>query len=442
MVVLIKIIQLLFSLSILVLVHEFGHFLFAKIFKVKVEKFYIFFDYKFSLLKFNYKGTEYGIGWIPLGGYTKIAGMVDESMDTEHLKKEPQPWEFRSKKAWQRFLILFGGVLMNVILAIIINIFILWNVGEQYLPNSSLKYGLAVDSTFQALGMKNGDVVIAIDEHPVNSFTEIIPTLLLEKGNNIIVQRGDSTVSIAVPSDFLNKLIKQDEPVQYFLPRFPFIIDSVATNSAAAEAGLQKGDHIIGIQDSLVPYFSDIKALLQKYKNQEVTLWVLRNNDTVALNVNVPSTGIIGVVPVSDLSKFFEIQSFKYSFWQSIPKGFSRTWEVLTSYVKQLKLIFSKDVKGYEGLGGFITMGKIFPGQWDWLAFWNLTAFLSIMLAVLNIIPIPGLDGGHILFVLVEMITRRKPSEKFLIAAQYVGLILLLALVVYANLNDVIRLFR
>ena len=220
MTVIIKILQLLFALSILILVHEFGHFLFAKIFKVKVEKFYIFFDYKFSLLKFNYKGTEYGIGWIPLGGYTKIAGMVDESMDTDHLKNEPQPWEFRSKKAWQRFLILFGGVLMNVLLAIVINIFILWNIGEQYLPNSSLKYGLAVDSTFQAIGLRNGDLVVAIDDHPVNSFTEIIPTLLLEKGNTIIVQRGDSLVYIPVPSDFLNKLIKQDEPIQFFFPSF------------------------------------------------------------------------------------------------------------------------------------------------------------------------------------------------------------------------------
>ncbi|MBK6933568.1 MAG: RIP metalloprotease RseP [Bacteroidales bacterium] len=442
MTVIIKILQLLFALSILILVHEFGHFLFAKIFKVKVEKFYIFFDYKFSLLKFNYKGTEYGIGWIPLGGYTKIAGMVDESMDTDHLKNEPQPWEFRSKKAWQRFLILFGGVLMNVLLAIVINIFILWNIGEQYLPNSSLKYGLAVDSTFQAIGLRNGDLVVAIDDHPVNSFTEIIPTLLLEKGNTIIVQRGDSLVYIPVPSDFLNKLIKQDEPIQFFFPRFPFIIDSVVENSAAALAGLQKGDKIIGIQDTITPYFTDIKALLQNYKDQEVDLWVVRNNDTITLNVAVLIDRYHWGDAGMDLSQFFEIYSYKYTFWQSIPRGFNRTWEIINSYVKQLGLIFSKEVKGYEGLGGFITMGKIFPGQWNWLAFWNLTAFLSIMLAVLNIIPIPGLDGGHILFVLVEMITGRKPSEKFLIGAQFIGLMFLLALVIYANLNDIIRLFR
>jgi regulator of sigma E protease len=440
-VILIKVAQLLLSLSILVIIHEFGHFAAAKLFKTKVEKFYLFFNPWFSLFKFNYKGTEYGIGWLPLGGYVKIAGMIDESMDREQMKKPPQPWEFRAKPAWQRLIIMLGGVIMNVVLAIAIYIGLYLHYGEEYLPTQEAnKYGISVDSLGMEMGFRNGDKILSIDGKYIENFQKIPAEIILNEAHTAQVIRNGDTIQITFPEGTLGKLVSQKTP--FLSVRIPFVAKDFTPNSVAKSAGIQKGDTILGINDRVVKYFLEFKAELQKYKDQDVTIMVKRGNDTLNIALHVPEEGLIGVYPNTDLQAFFNVKKKEYSFGEAVAAGFKQTWKGIGDYLKQLKLLFSPEVKAYENVGGFITIGSIFPAQWDWESFWRLTAFLSIMLAILNVLPIPALDGGHVLFLLYEIITGRKPSDKFLEYAQIIGMILLFSLLILANGNDIVKLFK
>jgi len=438
--VFVKIAQLVISLSILVILHEFGHYITAKMFKTRVEKFYLFFDPWFSLFKFKKGETEYGIGWLPLGGYVKISGMIDESMDKEQMKKPAQPWEFRSKKAWQRFIIMIAGVVMNVLLAMLIYILMLTVWGEKYLPNAELKDGIAVDSLAMQTGLRNGDKILKVDNIVIEDFFEILPNMLLENAKTLTIERNDSVQTLNIPSDFVKKMINS-ERANMIMPRMPMIIDSIMPGSINASSQLKKGDRVIGVNGKLIHFHDEFKSEVANYKNQEITLRVIRGNEDLTYPVKLNDKGLLEVMIVTDLNRFFNIATKKYNFWQAIPAGISKAGTKISDYWKQLKLMFNRNVRAYENVGGFITMGKIFPGVWDWQAFWNLTAFLSLMLAVLNILPIPALDGGHVVFVLIEMLTGRKPSEKVLEIAQYIGFAILLTLLVWANLNDILRLF-
>ena len=438
--ILIKILQLLLSLSILVIFHEFGHFLAAKIFKTRVEKFYLFFNPWFSVFKINYKGTIYGLGWLPLGGYVKISGMIDESMDKEQMKKPPQPWEFRSKPAWQRLIIMLGGVTVNVLLAIAIYIGILAVWGEQYLPTSEVnKYGIAVDSLGMELGLRDGDKIISLDHVEVKEFRKIPLVLILDEAKTIQIIRDGEEIEIDVPEGFLGKLIKQKNP-DFISPRFPFEIERFANESTAREAGLMVNDKIILVDDQPTVYFDQFVKAVKANKGKTVPMVIVRTNDTLDYNVGVTPDGMVGIY--TDPGKYFETSRIEYSFVQAIPAGTSRAYRGIVDYLKQLRLLFSPEVKAYESVGGFITIGSIFPPTWDWPAFWRLTAFLSIMLAILNVLPIPALDGGHVMFLLYEIITGRKPSDKFMEHAQIVGMVLLFALLIFANGNDIIKLFK
>ncbi|MCX6287079.1 MAG: RIP metalloprotease RseP [Bacteroidetes bacterium] len=435
----IKIVQLLLSLSILVIVHEMGHFVAAKVFKTRVEKFYLFFDPWFSLFKFKKGETEYGVGWLPLGGYVKISGMIDESMDMEQMKQPPKAWEFRSKPAWQRLIIMLGGVTVNLILAIVIYILMLMAWGEQYLPTSALKYGISVDSTGFQMGLRNGDNIISIDNKVVDDFSSIPKTLVLEEAKTIQVMRNGQKLNIEIPKNFISKLIKSKSP-DFISFRIPFLVSSFTAGAPASKAGMLKNDQILGINDTLHPYFSEFRKALQAYKNKEVSVTILRGKDTLKLKVNVPATGLIGVYPKPP-SNFLEFREKSYNVFTAVPAGVIKAFEGVGNYIKSIKLLFSQE-KAYESVGGFIAIGSIFPSTWDWQAFWHLTAFLSIMLAVLNVLPIPALDGGHVMFLLYEIIFRRKPSDKFIEYAQIVGMVILFGLLIFANGNDILKLFR
>ncbi len=438
--IVIKIIQFLFSLSILVIIHEFGHFLAAKAFKTRVEKFYLFFNPWFSIFKFRYKETEYGVGWLPLGGYVKIAGMIDESMDKEQLKAPPQPWEFRSKKPWQRLIIMLGGVTMNIILAIIIYIFMLLTWGEEYLPTSQVKYGIEVDSLAMQLGLRNGDKILSVDSEYVDNFARIPEKIILDDAKTIQVERDGKKLNLQIPEGFLNKLIKHKSP-DFISFRIPFEVGEFTKNSNAEKAGIEKGDKIIAFNNIPTPYFSDFFNEVKNHKNKQVTVTVVRKSDTIPIQVVTNANGKIGVGP-KPLDNYFTFNKVKYNFFEAIPAGAVKAYKGVGNYLKQLKLLFNPEVKAYESVGGFITIGSIFPSTWVWQSFWTLTAFLSIMLAILNVLPIPALDGGHVMFLLYEMVTRRKPSDKFMEYAQITGMVILFALLIFANGNDIVKLFR
>ena len=435
--IIVKIGQLLLSISILVILHEAGHFTFAKIFKTKVEKFYMFFNPWFSLFKKKIGETEYGIGWLPLGGYVKIAGMIDESMDKEQMKKPPQPWEFRSKPAWQRFFIMIGGVLVNFLLAFFIYSMILFVWGEEYLPVQNAKYGIVCDSVAQSIGLQNGDKILTLDNQKVEKFRSIVPNILLNEVKTIQIERNGKLKNIKVPESIIPKLLKDKNFISF---RYPFIIGHFSKKSAAKKAGLKKGDRIIALNHKNVEYANEFVKELPKYKNKQVIVSVIRNNDTIDFNAQIPKSGLLGIS--ADINNTFKFKKIKYGFFQAIPAGVTKSYRMGANYLKQFKILLKPKTEAYKSVGGFISIGKIFPGHWDWLSFWSLTAFLSIMLAILNILPIPALDGGYILFLLYEIITRRKPSDKFLEHAQIVGMIILFALLILANGNDVIKLFK
>ena len=439
--VLIKTAQLLLSLSILVILHELGHYMFARIFKTRVEKFYLFFDPWFSLFKVKKGETEYGIGWLPLGGYVKISGMIDESMDREAMKLPPQPWEFRSKPTWQRLFIMLGGVLMNFIFAILIYVGILFAWGESFLPTENVKYGIHVSEVGEQIGFQNGDKILTVDGQYIENFNKILLTIILNDAKTVQVERNGQKIDIEI-SDADHALILKSKEV--FAPRIPFRfgVESLIKNSVGEKAGLNIGDEIIGLNGNTYTYYDEWSKDLKMMAGKEITLNIERNGQPLDINMTLGDDGLIGFIMNSHFDQIFELKTINYGFFQSFPAGITRGIETTGDYLKQFKLLFKKETKAYESLGGFATIGSIFPGTWDWFSFWNMTAFISIILAIMNLLPIPALDGGHVLFLTFEMITGKKPSDKFLEYAQIVGMVILLALVLYANANDIIKMIN
>lgn len=431
--------QLLLSLSILVILHELGHYIPAKLFKTRVEKFYLFFDPWFSIFKKKVGDTEYGVGWLPLGGYVKISGMIDESMDKEQMKQPPQPWEFRSKPAWQRLIIMLGGVTVNVILAFVIYSFSLVIWGEKYLPSENATYGIHCDSLALSAGFQNGDVIFSIDGNKVERFanesgnlhTEMIQKLILDDAKIITVLRGGEQLSIPFTDEVKDAVLAK---TRLFSPNIPFVIDAFAEGSVMESAGAQVGDRIIRINDKLMGFAGDVIEYTPTLKGDTVTVIVDRSGEEEVFSVFLEN-GLMGV-QLRPFSKLYELKTEQYNAISVIPAAFKKTQSEIANYLKQFKLI----KKSPESVGGFISIGSIFPPVWDWQRFWSLTAFLSIMLAVLNLLPIPALDGGHVVFLLYEVVTRRKPNEKVMEYAQTLGVILLLGLVLYANGNDIFKL--
>ena len=446
--ILIKASQFILSLSLLIVLHELGHFIPAKLFKIKVEKFYLFFDYKFSIFKKKIGDTVYGIGWIPLGGYVKISGMIDESMDTEQMALPPQPWEFRSKPAWQRLIIMLGGVFVNFVLGIFIYIMLMWGYGERYLPNDNVKDGIWVENKLaENLGLQTGDKILTVDGEKVKKFGGL--SLEFINGNNFQIERDGTIIDKEIPEDFISQLMDRGKDAGAFLyPRFPFAVSGISKDSQNIDADLKVKDIITAINGNSIKYFDQAKTELDKFKNQDITVTVQRGNETKEVPVKVSSEGKLGVglgtLSGTDLEKlgYYDLADFEYSFLEAIPAGWNKSVKTLTDYMKQLKKIFNPSTGAYKGLGGFISIGSIFPSEWSAQSFWEITAFLSIMLGFMNLLPIPALDGGHVVFTLWEMITGRKPGDKFLEYAQVVGFILLITLLLFANGNDIFRLFK
>lgn len=488
-----KVLALLLSLSLLVITHEFGHFLFARLFKTRVRRFYLFFNWKFSILKakkfdgkwhflfFNAQtpdswneenlreedknNTLWGIGWIPLGGYCDIAGMIDETKKADDLAKEPQPWEYRSKKAWQRLCIISGGVLVNFLSALLIYSCIFAHWGKDDLPMRNAKMGYDYHELLLAEGFQNGDVIYAIDGEEMTDIIKTQHKLLLDNPKIVSVMRpvrlcdtlftGDTLagepllmsvhvrdtsikVDIAMKHNLIEELNPRDTNM-LFAVRSPFVVKDFTPGSHAKQAGMQIGDSVVSIAHQPMACFTEISQALAEHPDETITIGFYRDGVYDSVEVPVNSKGKIGIHLKSPLELFETIHS-DYNFFQAIPVGVSYGWNQLTTYARSLKILFTKD--GYKGLGGFGTLGSLFPSQWDWYSFWMMTALLAVILAFMNVIPIPGLDGGHILFTLWEMVTRRKPSEKFLEVAQTIGMVLLLLLLLVANGNDVINIFK
>lgn len=431
--------QFLLSLSLLIVLHEFGHFIPAKIFKTKVEKFYLFFDPYFSLVKKKIGETEYGIGWLPLGGYVKIAGMIDESMDKEQMRSEPQPWEFRSKPAWQRLIIMIGGVTVNIILAIVIYSGMMMYYGEQYLPVDNIEHGLMYDENAKAMGLQDGDLIVAVDGEEIERFSAIPKEILLSE-QSITVLRNGSRMELKVNDADKKEIIAQQSQIVSL--RFPYLVGGFSDSSSAKAAGLEVGDSIVSLDGTPLRFFDQYLEAIPRRAGDTVRLGFYRSGSYQELTIPVPEAGKIGVRPGgASPASYYEIETRRYNLAEAIPAGLRKSASVLTDYIRQFRLIFNTETEAYKQVGGFLTIGKQFDTNWNWERFWAFTAFLSIMLAFLNILPIPALDGGHVVFVLWEMISGRKPPEKVLEYAQIAGFIILLALLVLANGNDVLRLF-
>ena len=438
---LIRALQLIMSLSLLVIIHEGGHFLFARLFKTRVEKFCLFFDPWFTLFKFKPKNseTEYGIGWLPLGGYVKISGMIDESMDTEQMKQPEQPWAFRAKPAWQRLLIMIGGVLFNFLLALFIYSMILFAWGDEYIPVQRVPLGMDFNETAKSVGFRDGDILISADGVPLERMGGDLLTAVVD-ARQVTVLRDGQEASVYIPDNMMDRLLADSARFADF--RFPFVIDSIPPHTPAALAGLQPGDSITQLDGRNISYsdFEEEKQLRRKSQgNHALLLTYVRNGVTDTLTVNSDSLYNIGAYAQAQTSKLLPVVRKEYSFFSSFPAGIALGVNTLKGYVSQMKYLFSKE--GAKQLGGFGAIGSIFPATWDWHQFWYMTAFLSIILAFMNILPIPALDGGHVLFLIYEIVARRKPSDKFMERAQMVGMILLFGLLLWANLNDVLRFF-
>lgn len=437
--ILIQASQLLLSLSILVILHEAGHFIPAKLFKTRVEKFYLFFDPWFSLFKFKKGGTEYGIGWLPLGGYVKISGMIDESMDKEQMKQPAQPWEFRSKPAWQRLIIMLGGVTVNVILGILIYIMVMFVWGREYMAPENMTYGIYADSTAQSFGFKSGDKILKVGGLPVKKFSDVQINILLDDDKTVTVDRNGSLMDLEMPKETVAKMLEKQQPFLQIavLPK----IGSVSKGSNAEKGGLIEGDLITEVNGVQISFWRDLIKEIQKNKSKTVNIKVARNGSSIPLQVEVSEGGTIGV-GVLELDKQLTFSIEKYTFAQSVPEGFKEAYYKFDSYLKQMKLMFTPETGAYKSMGGFITIGKAFSTTWDWERFWNFTAFLSIILAIMNILPIPALDGGHVMFLLYEMIVGKPAPEKFMEYAQIAGIVILLSLMLFANGNDILKLFN
>lgn len=452
---LIKAAQLIVSLSILIMIHEFGHFLFAKLSKTRVERFYLFFNPGFSLMRIKkVKGktefdffsknppahwaeepdtTMFGLGWLPLGGYCSIAGMIDETQSSEDLAAEPQPWEFRTKPAWQRLLIMAGGVLFNFILALLLYSMVLNVWGKTYLPTQKLPMGMEFSQPAKDVGFCDGDVLLAADGLEIEQFNDMYFRAIVE-AEKVTVLRDGQVDTVYIPDDFMQRLLAAKEGFAAY--RCPTVVREVLEDTPGALAGLKSGDSIVAVQGIPTPTFSEFVETLSAYPDSLVHLSLFRGAQAMTLQVKLDSTAKIGFYTKS-LAEIYPVAQIDYSFWESIPEGIKLAWSKLGGYAGDMKYVFTKE--GVQSLGGFGAIGGMFPAQWNWRVFWETTAFLSIILAFMNILPIPGLDGGHILFLLVEVVTRRKPSDKFLERAQTVGLIILMALLILANGNDILR---
>jgi regulator of sigma E protease len=434
--------QLLLALSILIILHEFGHYITARWFKCRVEKFFLFFDPWFALVKKKVGDTVYGIGWLPLGGYVKISGMIDESMDKEQMKQPPQSWEFRSKPAWQRLIVMLGGVIMNVLVAFVIYAFVLMVWGEKRTPMSSVKHGIWItDSLMYEMGLRNGDKILAVNDKPAEYYENLNAQVIL--GNKLVIERDGKEQEISLPVNLIEKLIESKRKRTLLLSlRIPAYVGKYGKKdtSFGKRAGLQEMDRIVAVDSIPVQFYDELSPLLAKYKNSQTTLTVERNGELVKVSSKVSEDGRIGIPYLEDeqYAKLgvYVLQKKKYGFFEAFPAGVVKTGEKLKFYIDQFRLILNPETGAYKGVGGFKAIGSVFPGTWSWEAFWNITAFLSIVLAFMNLLPIPALDGGHVMFTLYEMITRRKPNEKFMEYAQMVGMILLIGLMLYANGND------
>jgi regulator of sigma E protease len=447
--------QLFAGLSILIILHEFGHFFFARLFKTRVEKFYLFFDFlfpfssvlNFALFKKKKGDTEYGIGWFPLGGYVKISGMVDESMDKAALALPPEPWEYRSKKAWQRLFIMLGGIIMNVLTAIVLYMFIFGVWGEEYLPVKNATYGIATDSLARSIGLQDGDMITSIDGKPVKRFERIIPDIIISGAETIGIERDGKPITINIPSGTIHSIITTDAKNEFIAPRFPIGVDSVLKTgddgkiTEAFTMGFQAGDSIIAINNQPVRFFNEFEDALKKFVGQAISVVVVRNGKIDTLRGTDPKSMVLGFK--TNGAKYVKKIEVKYSPLEAMGRGFGYTFEKVKDYYLQFRLILvSKEVKANESVGGLYSFGKIFPGVFDWKAFLSMVAFISVILAFMNLLPIPGLDGGYVIFLLWELITGRKVSEKVMERATTVGLVLLLALMLYANGLDIFRYFK
>lgn len=443
--------QLLAALSLLILLHEFGHFFFARLFKTRVEKFYLFFDFlfpfpgllNFSLFKKKKGDTVYGLGWFPLGGYVKIAGMVDESMDKEAMNQPPQPWEYRSKKAWQRLFIMLGGILMNVLVAILIYIAIFGIWGEQYVKLDDAKYGMAMDSLAESVGFRDGDKIVSVGGKHVEVLGDAMNEFIFKGAKSFVVNRDGQQITIAIPNGTVSKLIDAGKKGGFMGMRSPFLVGNVSPGSAAASMGLKEHDSIVSLNSRPVQYYDQLENAKQQYKGQPITLEVIRNNQSQTLSGQLPEDGILGFTADMNPERYFNVTTIKYGFFASIGKGFTTTFQKFASYGEQLKFMFtSKEVKLSKSVGGIVSFGQLFPTSFSWIMFLQLTAFVSIILAFMNLLPIPGLDGGYVIFLLYELVSGRKVSDKVMERATTVGLVLLLGLMLYANGMDVFRLFK
>lgn len=456
--------QLMLSLCILIILHEMGHFLPARWFKTRAEKFYLFFDPWISLIKAKKLNgswqvktalsknqdfenddedvTEYGLGWLPLGGYVKIAGMVDESFDREQLAKPPQPWEFRSKPAWQRLIIMLGGVTVNFLLGFLLFGFVLWYWGEEYLPAQNVTYGIYADSLGQELGLRDGDKILQIGDKPFEKFSdkELVRAIVIDGAKNITVERDGQKTDLAVDPKYINVLSSyQNKDKRLFGARIPVEVGEISKGSPAEGAGLQKDDKILALNGEPMPYFHQFYKKIRTLKNAPVTVTVLRNgSDTLQLSMTSTAEGTIGFASYGP-EKYFEVKREEYGAGQALGMGFTKGWTFLSDQVKAFGRMFSGDIKASESLGGFGTFAKLYGTVWDWERFWNMTAIVSLILAFMNLLPIPALDGGHVMFLLWEVFTGRKPSDKFLEYATTAGFVLVLGLVIYANGLDVLR---
>jgi regulator of sigma E protease len=435
----IQILQFILSLSLLVILHELGHFLPAIAFKTRVEKFYLFFDPWFSLVKKKIGGTEYGIGWLPLGGYVKIAGMVDESMDTEQMKQPAQPWEFRSKPAWQRLVILLGGVTVNFIVAIVIYAGMMAYYGDTYVSNDSLKDGVWVNDLGEELGLQTGDRITAVDGKEIARFNDVNIEILLGSGKEMTVVRGSESLQIPITAAFVKSAIENKTP--WMFPRVPYYVKAFTEDSPAMAAGLELGDKITGLNGHAMPYFDQFLDSVPAHAGQAVTLQYEREGVAGEIAFTVSDSGRMGVYWQDDVANLFPLTTVKYSGFSAVTQGWHQATSKLSFYVRQVKLMFQPETGAYKEAGGFITIMQQYPTEWDWQRFWNFTAFLSLALGFLNVLPIPALDGGHAVFVLIEMVTGKAPSTKVLEVAQMIGFFLLLGLLLLVNGNDIVKLF-
>ncbi|MGB0863279.1 MAG: RIP metalloprotease RseP [Saprospiraceae bacterium] len=431
--VLIIVSQLILSLSILIVLHEFGHFLPARAFKIKVEKFYLFFDPWFSLFKKKIGDTEWGIGWLPLGGYVKIAGMIDESMDKEQMKLPAQPWEFRSKPAWQRLIVMLGGVTVNFILGVFIYSLVLFNWGESYLPTENATFGIYADSLATQMGLQTGDKILSIDNKPVENFNAVRVTIFSNESKTIQIARAGEKMELNIPTELTGKLASYKG--MFIDPLHPCDIESVPNGTAADSAGVKANDQIIGINNQAVTSYQEVVMAAKDLTNRNVGLELLRGEDTVKTNININENGKLGFIRHLP-THYFEYDTINYSLAGSFPAGYRKSVDFLGLQINAFGQMFRGKVKASESLGGFRAIGEMFGTTWDWRRFWYMTAILSLILGFMNLLPIPALDGGHVMFLLYEMITGRAPSEKVLEYSTIIGFVLIISLVLYANIND------